>query len=129
LLLSKLKDRLEYPVGYGKQDYYIGKPLYPAQLKDLPLAQRKQFILDSMNTIGADLSEEKPNPANPTLAQTVDKLSKQYQIDPAKAAVAQALKKDQRGRLLWNKIVTKQYEQSAEDQWLVRFAQWLFEKV
>jgi 3-hydroxymyristoyl/3-hydroxydecanoyl-(acyl carrier protein) dehydratase len=48
-------ERLEFPVGYGKQSFYLGKALWPEQLRALPLPDRKRLVLDAINGAGPAL--------------------------------------------------------------------------
>lgn len=41
--------RLDFPIGYAKQDIYIGTPIAPAVLAALPLDERKRAVLEAMN--------------------------------------------------------------------------------
>ncbi|MBP7634528.1 hypothetical protein KBA41_10155 [Candidatus Ozemobacteraceae bacterium] len=47
-----IDDRLDFPYDNGKQDYLIGAPILPAELKKLPYGQRPKFVMDQINTLG-----------------------------------------------------------------------------
>jgi hypothetical protein len=63
--------RLEFPVGMGKQDIYIGTPLLPETLLKMPYGDRKKLVLSAMNDLGPAQAEEQPFPARPDLEQDV----------------------------------------------------------
>jgi 1-acyl-sn-glycerol-3-phosphate acyltransferase len=65
LPVEPLAERLEFPLGYGTQDYYFGAPLWPEELAALPLAARKQTVADALNQLGPDLALEEPNAPDP----------------------------------------------------------------
>jgi hypothetical protein len=66
------ENRLEYPVGYGKQDIWIGRPLLPEELQALPLRDRKAAVIDAINGIGPSHAEEHPAPADAEFGALVD---------------------------------------------------------
>jgi 1-acyl-sn-glycerol-3-phosphate acyltransferase len=57
---APLEERLEFPVGFGRQDYWIGRPLLPEELAKLPLKARKDLVLAAMNGLGPALADEVP---------------------------------------------------------------------
>ena len=60
LPVAPLEQRLEFPVGFGRQDYWLGRPLFPEQLARLPLKERKDVVIAAMNSLGPDLANETP---------------------------------------------------------------------
>jgi acyl transferase domain-containing protein/3-hydroxymyristoyl/3-hydroxydecanoyl-(acyl carrier protein) dehydratase/1-acyl-sn-glycerol-3-phosphate acyltransferase len=65
LPIDDVTDRLDFPVGYGKQDIHFGAPLLPEDLARLPLRDRKDAVFAALNTLGpgdADAPSE-PDPA------------------------------------------------------------------
>ena len=64
LPVAPLDTRLEFPVGFGRQDYWLGRPLMPEQLSQLPLKERKDVVIAAMNSLGPDLSTETPLPGD-----------------------------------------------------------------
>ena len=53
-----LDERLDFPFGNGKQDYLIGAPILPEQLKKMPYGQRPRFIMEMINTLGPGKGED-----------------------------------------------------------------------
>ncbi|MDP3154289.1 MAG: beta-ketoacyl synthase N-terminal-like domain-containing protein [Archangium sp.] len=64
LPVAPLETRLEFPVGFGRQDYWLGAPLMPEQLAKLTLKDRKDVVIAAMNALGPDLSTEVPLPGD-----------------------------------------------------------------
>jgi 1-acyl-sn-glycerol-3-phosphate acyltransferase len=60
LPVQPLEERIEFPVGFGRQDYWIGRPLLPEELAKLPLKARKDLVLAAMNGLGPALADEVP---------------------------------------------------------------------
>ncbi|HOY67673.1 MAG TPA: hypothetical protein PLP29_12355 [Candidatus Ozemobacteraceae bacterium] len=51
-------DRLDFPYDNGKQDYLIGTPILPEELKKLAYGQRPKFVMDRINTLGPAKGED-----------------------------------------------------------------------
>jgi hypothetical protein len=71
LPVAPLEERLEFPVGFGRQDYWIGRPLLPEELAKLPLKARKDLVLAAMNGLGQALADEVPLPGDASFAAEV----------------------------------------------------------
>ena len=71
LPVAPLDDRLEFPFGFGRQDYWIGKPILPEELSALPFKERKQVVLAAINGLGPGLATEAPLPGDPQFAVSV----------------------------------------------------------
>lgn len=54
------EERLDFPFGNGKQDYLIGAPIMPEQLKKMPYGQRPRFLMEQINTLGPGKGEDLP---------------------------------------------------------------------
>ncbi len=116
--------RLEFPYQYGKQDYWIGTPIMPDTLEKLPLAERKQYVLQAINQLGSDLSLETPYPGDPHFAQRVRSIQKDFGYHETQAVIAACLAEDPQGQAFFNKITTQNYTDSADDQWLKKLVTW-----
>lgn len=66
-----LEKRLEFPLGFGRQDYWVGRPILPGELQALPLKERKAAVVGAMNSLGPSLAEEQPFPGDPQFAADV----------------------------------------------------------
>jgi len=51
---AKIEHRLEFPVGYGGQDYHLGAVIQPAELEALPYADRSKHVIQAINRLVAD---------------------------------------------------------------------------
>jgi acyl transferase domain-containing protein/1-acyl-sn-glycerol-3-phosphate acyltransferase len=72
LPVAPLEQRLEFPLGYGRQDYWLGSPLFPEDLAKLPLKARKDVVLAAMNTLGPELASETSLPGDARFAAEVE---------------------------------------------------------
>ena len=123
--------RFEFPIGYGRQDYYLGAPIMPEDLKKLTLAERTRLVLGALNTLGPDLEQEEPNNPNPDFASQVKALSKKMSMPPEYAAIFRTLKDDSRVSQQMQKFFDnaksgrKLLSNNPEDSWLSSFGKWL----
>jgi 3-hydroxymyristoyl/3-hydroxydecanoyl-(acyl carrier protein) dehydratase/1-acyl-sn-glycerol-3-phosphate acyltransferase len=67
-----LPARLEFPLGHGAQDYWLGAPLLPERLEALPYKQRKELVLAAINGLGPPAGEERPSPGDAAFAQAAE---------------------------------------------------------
>ena len=72
LPVTPLKQRIEFPTGFGRQDYWLGRPLLPEDLAKLPLKERKERVLAAMNALGPDLASETPLPGDARFGAEVE---------------------------------------------------------
>jgi 3-hydroxymyristoyl/3-hydroxydecanoyl-(acyl carrier protein) dehydratase/1-acyl-sn-glycerol-3-phosphate acyltransferase len=70
LPIAGVPARLEFPVGFGRQDYYLGRPMLPDDLRPFDVAERQRRVLDAINALGP--REESPSSADPAFARAVD---------------------------------------------------------
>jgi 1-acyl-sn-glycerol-3-phosphate acyltransferase len=70
LPLQEADARLEFPVGFGRQDYHVGRPLPPDELLRLDLAARQRRVLDAINELGP--REEMPGDPDHAFPAAVD---------------------------------------------------------
>jgi len=63
--------RLEFPVGYGRQQYRIGRPILPDTLSRIAYRDRAQAVLEAINALGGDIRDEHPAAPDPLFAQRV----------------------------------------------------------
>jgi 1-acyl-sn-glycerol-3-phosphate acyltransferase len=71
LPVEELQARLEFPVGFGRQDYWIGTPIVPERLAAMPYKDRKMTVLAAMNALGPEHSVERPSAPDPAFEQRV----------------------------------------------------------
>lgn len=86
-----LETRLEFPLGYGKQEYWIGRAMMPDELQSLPYKMRKQFIIDAINGLGPSLSVEEPIRGDTGFAHAVESWRTSTGATAEHAAIMMAL--------------------------------------
>jgi 3-hydroxymyristoyl/3-hydroxydecanoyl-(acyl carrier protein) dehydratase/malonyl CoA-acyl carrier protein transacylase/1-acyl-sn-glycerol-3-phosphate acyltransferase len=71
LPVEPLTTRIEFPLGYGKQDYWIGRPILPEELAALPYKDRKAHVIAAINALGPELARETPMAPDPAFSAAV----------------------------------------------------------
>ncbi|MBT4162702.1 MAG: hypothetical protein HOE54_15455, partial [Gammaproteobacteria bacterium] len=74
LPLEPRKERLEFPVDYGRQDFYVGAGIEPAELKALPYAERAKRVLAAINSLGPGIYDQ-PIEADESFAELLGSTS------------------------------------------------------
>lgn len=67
-----LDARIEFPVGLGRQDIWLGRPLLPEELAAMPYKERKAAVIGAINGLGPSFDEEEPSAPNPELQARVE---------------------------------------------------------
>ncbi|QCG90694.1 type I polyketide synthase [Azospirillum sp. TSH100] len=91
LPIEPAAERLDFPLGFARQDIHIGRPLWPEELASLPLAERKKTVLDAINGVGPALAGEAPNDPRPAFDASAKALTSARGLSPPRAAILQAV--------------------------------------
>ena len=67
-----LEERLEFPLGMGRQDIHLGKPLLPGQLGRLHYGARKGLVVAAINGLGVPNALEQPLPGDSDFERRVN---------------------------------------------------------
>lgn len=130
--LEPLAAESDFPVGFGSQDYYFGRPILPGELRALPYAERRRAILAAINGLGPPIGDETPNPGDPDFAAAVTRLVAELGVAQDRAVLIEALSRIADGspqtRLLQAARVSGRLvvEDDERGRWLTRFGRWLF---
>lgn len=84
-------ERLEFPLGFARQDIHIGRPLWPEELASLPLAERKRAVLDAINGTGPAPADERPNQPRPDFEEAARAIASMRGLSLPRAATLQAV--------------------------------------
>ena len=91
-----LANRIEFPLGYGQQDYWLGAPLSPEELGELRYKDRRLAVMDAINALGPGNEEEESLPANPDFGAAVEDWIARTGASPEHAAIYKTLEKLER---------------------------------
>ena len=70
LPLNAADEKLEFPIGFGQQDYYIGAVIEHTELEALPYGDRAKRVLAAINTLGNE-GADSPLPADDGFSELV----------------------------------------------------------
>lgn len=132
LPIAAMDHTLDFPIGYGRQDYHIGRPIMPDELRALPYAQRRKMIMDRINGLGPAVDKETPLPPNPDFASNVAAWKKKTGASEEQAVLFKALEmlpgtktQDTRALILAAYSDLTGIENSPNASWLYKMADWL----
>ena len=91
LPVEPLEQRIEFPLGQGRQDYWFGKPILPEEIEPLKYRDRRTFVLEAMNNTGPDQALEVPFPGRPEFAAEVEAWVEATGASPEHAAIFKTL--------------------------------------
>ena len=95
-----LSERIEFPVGHGRQDIWLGRPLLPEELAPMTYGDRKARVIDAINALGVAAADEAPNAPDPAFSAEVSRLTEALGVSPEHAALRRVLAEmDEQGRL------------------------------
>jgi len=130
---DELSQRLEFPLGYGRQDIWIGRPIEPAALASLPLKERKQVVIDAINGLGPSPSDERPTAPDPAFARRVEPWTARCGGTTEHAVLMATLdalgsyrSEDTRRFVAGAREGAIVTGEGPEGEWLAGFAEWLF---
>ncbi len=127
-----LSERLRFPLGHGRQDYWLGSPITPEELEQLRYKDRRQAVMEAINALGPSNDSEEPLPGDPAFAAEVDDWVARTGIDPAHATIYKTVEQLERpGREVRRLIEAAGSGRlvvsgDARDRWLAELARRLF---
>ncbi len=98
--------RLDFPLGAGRQDYWLGKPLLPEELEAMPYGERRATVVRAINEAGPPVANEQPNPGDPELMAEIEAWAARTGAETAHAAILMALARDARDlQPAWQRVL------------------------
>jgi predicted NAD/FAD-dependent oxidoreductase/acyl carrier protein len=91
LPVEPLAEKIDFPFGYTKQDYWIGKPLWPEEISALGFGARAERVLEAMNGLGPAHEVEEPGPPDPAFGAAVEAWIANHGAHPIWAVVYNVL--------------------------------------
>lgn len=71
LPVAPVADEIDFPIGMGQQDIYLGAPLSPDELRALNYRERRERVLDAINGLGPANIVEQHLPGHPKFEAAV----------------------------------------------------------
>ncbi len=72
LPVEPLAARIEFPVGMGRQEIHIGRPILPGELGALNYRERKERVIAAINALGVANGSEEPSEGNAGFAAAAE---------------------------------------------------------
>jgi acyl transferase domain-containing protein/3-hydroxymyristoyl/3-hydroxydecanoyl-(acyl carrier protein) dehydratase/1-acyl-sn-glycerol-3-phosphate acyltransferase len=123
--------RLEFPLGLGRQDIHLGRPLRPEELSGLHYGARKALVLDAINGLGVPNEREEPLPGDPAFATRVSAWREARGVSHEHATLREVLAGlaspgREVARLLAAKNAAElETDERPEGRWLAELGRWL----
>jgi 1-acyl-sn-glycerol-3-phosphate acyltransferase len=135
LPISPVDTEIQFPIGFSKQDFYVGRPILSEELESLPYAKRRSAVLDAINALGPPLEQELPNPGDPEFANAVAGSIRFEGFTPERAVLVEvlenALYSGSQTESINEARKTRRLAVDPDDRgrWLAEFARWLLGEI
>lgn len=130
LPLQPIVGKLEFPISHCAQDYAIGRPILPEELRALAYGDRGRRVTSAMNNLGPAHKQETPNRADPNFAAQVQSWQEQARVSEVQATFFRILEEVQNPRAetlaLLGPDQAQEHDGSPEAVWLADFARRLY---
>lgn len=127
-----LAGRIRFPLGHGRQDYWLGSPITPEDIERLPYKDRRASVVEAINALGPSNASEEPQPGDPDFAAEVEDWVTRTGASPAHAAIYKTVEKlENSGRETRRLIEGARsgrlvVDDDAQGRWLAELARRLF---
>ena len=96
LPVKPAREYLEFPFEFGRQSFFFGRSISSEILREMPLAARKDHVLDGIQGLGPDLETSDPVAGDPDFAHAIQRwqerrASKGMSVGLAGAVIRQVL--------------------------------------
>lgn len=124
--------KMEYPVGFGTQDYHVGRPISPRTLQCMLYPDRRRCVLAAINALGPGHENQAPHAPDPRFAGRVDTWVGRTGCEQEFAAILCALQEFEGPCAETQRLLRAldsgvlQLPDDAEGRWLGVLAGWLF---
>jgi acyl transferase domain-containing protein len=125
-------EKLEYPFAMGRQDYWLGAPIAPAELAALPYKARTERVTSAINALGPAPGQDAPFASDRTLEERVSTLDHLTGAGVGLATILAVLEgiaapSDAARRLVEGaRRGVLETQDTAEDRWLAGLARMLY---
>jgi 3-hydroxymyristoyl/3-hydroxydecanoyl-(acyl carrier protein) dehydratase/1-acyl-sn-glycerol-3-phosphate acyltransferase len=129
LPVEPLRERIEFPIGLGKQDIVVGRPIASEHLAHLNYKDRKDFVVAAINALMP--ADEQPFESNPELVREVEDWSATTEATVEHAVLLQTLRRvadpcsEVRALLDGFALGRAEFSNDAKGRWLAELARWL----
>ena len=129
--VEPMDDFRDFPIGFTRQDYHLGRAIGPGDLRPLSGEVRRRLILDRINGLGPDVESETPNAPDPDFSRRVGDFMTATGTTQAKAVLLTCLGDHRPATERTAKLVAAlagsrlDLPDTAEDRWFAALCRWL----
>jgi acyl transferase domain-containing protein/3-hydroxymyristoyl/3-hydroxydecanoyl-(acyl carrier protein) dehydratase len=134
LPVNKMKKTIDFPIGYGKQDYHVGRPISPEAIETLPYAKRRKAVINAINNLGPSYQEEIPHLPDTDFEKSVKKRMENKNVSEVQAVIFEALTNatgdtdsDTRNLIEKDRHSEMRFADDEKGRWLSKMARFLFD--
>ena len=91
LPVDPASERLEFPFGFGKQAYHLGRPITAAELAPLTYKARIDLVTGAINQLGVPAVDEVPSEGDAKFAARVEAIMAETGVDLPHATILRTL--------------------------------------
>jgi acyl transferase domain-containing protein/3-hydroxymyristoyl/3-hydroxydecanoyl-(acyl carrier protein) dehydratase len=91
LPIDEMKETIDFPIGYGKQDYYVGCPIACEEIEAMPYAKRRKHVVDAINNLGPSNGAEMPHLPDTAFEKSVKERMRNKNVSEVQAVLFTAL--------------------------------------
>ena len=128
-----LEARIDFPLGCGRQDYWLGKPLLPSDLEPLRYRERREAVIAAINDLGPHHTEEQPLPGDPELESAIVARATRTGSQASFAVLYEVLKRMKQETtpeiarvMAADGDEVLRLEDTPEGRWLAEIARWIY---
>jgi len=123
--------RLEFPLGMGQQDLWIGRAIGPETLVAMTYGERREAVAQAINALGPGHEHEQPLPGDRAFEVEVERWQAERGVSLGHATLYRVLaEQDEPNEITRRLLEAKDATALAEDEspqgrWLYQLARWL----
>lgn len=131
LPLEPVSGDLNFPIGYGRMDFHLGRPIWPHELQAMPAPERKGHVIRRLNSVGPSMEHETPSNPNPALESCIKVWQERLGVSEPQAAClatlehTHALSAEVSAVLEFARGEAPDWGSTPHPQWMEAFARWL----
>jgi 3-hydroxymyristoyl/3-hydroxydecanoyl-(acyl carrier protein) dehydratase len=91
LPIDEMKETIDFPIGYAKQDYYVGRPISCEEIETLPYAKRRMHVINAINNLGPSYETEMAHLPDTAFQKSVKNRIKMKNVSEVQAVIFKAL--------------------------------------
>ena len=88
LPVQPLEARIEFPIGYGRQDIWLGAPIASTELAPMTSVERRTRVLAALNSLGDALEHEEPGVPDTSFTARIRRKQVEHRLSETSAVLS-----------------------------------------